>query len=284
VTLEHKIPEGGNYTAETTGRVEQKLTIAGTEVDTSSDTRSTSKFEVGTRDGEGNVRVKEKVVSLNISTTVMGQNYTFDSANPDNKGASPLEAFRDVHKAIARRTTTTVFDKSNRAVAVEMDEDITGSIPAELRALMKGQLDPQALKTLVNDELDQVKSDAIKKGDTWQRVRSTNFGAGQVMDFKTEFTYDGTIEKDGRELDKITAKTLSVTFALDNSPLPFSLKSSDLKPAESETTLLFDRKQGAIVESVSKERVTGDIMFNLNNQDLPAKLDLKLERSIVLKP
>ena len=66
------------------------------------------------------------------------------------------------------------------------------------------------------------------------------------MDFKSQFTYEGTIERDGKTLDKITNKVLSVTFALDKSPLPFSLKSSDLKAAESDGVILFDRERGQL--------------------------------------
>ena len=109
------------------------------------------------------------------------------------------------------------------------------------------------------------------------------FGAGQVMDFKTEYTYDGTAEKDGKTFDKITSKNLSVTFALENSPLPFSLKSADLKSPDSEGVILFDRERGQVVESLSKVRVTGDIIFSLNGKDLPAKLDLKMQSTTVVK-
>jgi hypothetical protein len=189
-----------------------------------------------------------------------------------------------VHKAIARRTTTTVFDKNDRAVAIETDEDTLGSLPTEVQTLVKSQLDPESLKNAANDEMDQIKREPLNKGDTWERVRTTNFGAGQVMDFKNQFTYEGTIERDGKTLDKITSRVLSVTFALDKSPLPFSLKSSDLKAAESDGVILFDRERGQTIESTSKIRVTGDIVFVANNMDLPAKLDLKMEQATTVKP
>ena len=232
---------------------------------------------------EGKLRVKEKAESLQISLDVMGMKYDFDSANPDNKGGSPLEILRDVHKALMRRTTTIVFDKSDKAVAIETDEDTLGTLPAEVQSLVKSQLDPETLKTEANEAIDQIKRDPINKGDTWQRVKTTNFGAGQLMDFKTEYTYEGTVEKDGKTLDKITSKNLSVTFALDNSPLPFTLKSADLKSPESEGLILFDRERGQVVESTSNVRVTGDIIFSYNGNDLPAVLDLKMQSATIVK-
>jgi hypothetical protein len=283
VTLKHKFHEGSSQVLETTARIEQSLTIAGMAVETASDTRATTKISVGARDVEGKLRVQEKAESLQISMDVMGMKYEFDSANPDNKGGSPLEILRDVHKALLRRTTTIVFDKADKAVAVESDEDTLGTLPAEVQSLVKSQLDSEHLKTEANDAIEQIKREPIKKGDTWQRQKSVNFGAGQLMDFKTEYTYDGTAEKDGKTYDKITSKNLSVTFALDNSPLPFSLKGADLKSPESEGVILFDREQGQVVESTSKVRVTGEITFSLNGKDLPAKLDLKMQSSTIVK-
>jgi len=283
VTLKHKFHEGSSQVMETTARIEQSLNINGMAIDTASDTRATTKISVGTRDVEGKLRVQETTDALQISMDVMGMKYEFDSGNPDNKGGSPLEILRDVHKALMRRTTTIVFDKSDKAVAVESNEDTLGALPVEVQSLVKSQLDPEHLKTEANEAIEQIKRDPITKGDTWQRLKSINFGAGQVMDFKTEYTYDGTAEKDGKTFDKITSKNLSVTFALENSPLPFSLKSADLKSPDSEGVILFDRERGQVVESLSKVRVTGDIIFSLNGKDLPAKLDLKMQSTTVVK-
>lgn len=284
VTLEQKFREGTSYATETNARISQKLTIAGAEIDTSNDVKSTGKVTVGKRDPEGKLRVQEKVDSLQVTMSVMGMNYQFDSTNPDNKGGSPLEILRDIHKAISGRTSTVVYDKSNRAVAVESDQDILGTLSPELQSLAKSQLDPTHLKNVANEELDQVKSEPINKGDQWQRTRSVNFGGGQVMTFQTEYTFAGTVENDGRTLDKVTSKTTSVNFGLEDSPLPFTLKSSDLKAVESEGVILFDRERGGAVETSSSVRVTGDITFVANNMDLPAKLDLKMETSTIVKP
>jgi hypothetical protein len=284
VTLEQKFVDDSSYTTESTARLQQTLSIAGMDVETSSDTKSTSKSTLGKRDAEGKLHLEQKVQSLQVTIDVMGMNYTFDSANPDDKGTSPLEVIRDVHKALAKQTTTIVYDKSNRAVAVETNQDIVGSLPTAIQDLVKSQLDPAQLKNKANEEIDQVKADPVNKGDTWQRTVAANFGAGQMMDFKTEYTYEGTVDKDGKTLDRITSKILEVNFALDNSPLPLALKSSDLKAAESAGVILFDRQRGQIVDSNASMRITGEMTFTVNNMDLPAKLDLKIESATVVKP
>jgi hypothetical protein len=284
VKLEHKLPEGASFTVENTQRVDQKLTIAGMDTETSADVRTVTKSTVGKRDGVGMVRVENKPESLVISMTVMGSNYFFDSANPDNAGSSALEMFRDLHKAISRRTSTVVYDKDNRVDTVINDQDVLNNVPEAVRNLAKDQLDPEYLKKAANQELAKLPTEAVKQGDSWQRTESVNFGAGQVMTFETRYTYEGTVEKDGRTLDKIAVQVLKVDFGFENSPLPLTVKNSQLKPAESEGVILFDRQRGQTAESNSKLRITGDILFVAGDQELPSKLDLKMESGATVKP
>ena len=283
VKLERKFAENATHVVETTSKIEQKLAIAGMETDTKSETRATAKSVTGKRDVGGMLRVQERVESMRISTEVMGQTYEFDSASPDNKGSSALEALREVHKAIAKRASTVVYDKDNRVYAIESDQDVLAGLPPELQALVKGQIDPENLKKVANQELDQLPKEPVSKGDSWQRTESANFGAGQIMTFQSKYTYEGTIERDGRTLDRITSKTLSVDFSLQDSPLPLQLKGSQLKATESEGVILFDRAAGMVVEHTGSARIVGEITFAINGMDLPSQLDLKMQSSVVVK-
>ncbi len=284
VTLEHKFREGDSYPNETTVELKQKLTIAGSEIDTSSNTQLTSKTTVGKRDIEGKLRVSEKVSEMKVTATVMGQTYEFDSANPDQKGSSPLEMLRGLHKALMNRSTTIVYDKDDKAVSAEFDEALLGTLAPEVEPLVKSQLDPNNLKTEANEIRDQVKSDPIKPGDTWRRNKAQQLGAGQVLAFESEMTYVGSEKRNGRQLDKITSKVIGVTFSFENSPLPIQLKDSKLKPDETVSTLWFDRELGRIVEAESNLHVTGDLTFTANGSDLPAKLDLSMKSASISKP
>ncbi len=284
VKLEHKLQEGSTFTSELTQSFEQKLSIAGMDTETNSQVQTVVKSSVGQRDGVGMLRVEQKPQSLQISMTVMGSNYFFDSANPDNAGTSALEMFREVHKALAERTSTTVYDKANRVDSIVSEQDVLNNVPETIRNLAKDQLEPEYLKKAANQELDKLPSEPVNKGDSWQRNETAKFGAGQVMTFETRYTYEGTVEKDGRTLDKISVKVLKVDFNIENSPLPLTVKQSQLKPAESEGTILFDRQRGQTVESSAKLRITGDITFTAGGQELPSKLDLKIESNSLTKP
>ena len=282
VRLEHKyLP--GTHVAETTSKIDQKLSIAGMDTDTLAETKVKTTVTVGKRDGAGMVPIQEKIESMQVNTTVMGNQYTFDSAKPDEKGTSPLEILRDVHKALARRTTTTLMNKNNRVESIKDDNDVLGSLPVEVQQLVQSQFDTENQKKIANQQLDQFPTQPISKGESWERTETANFGAGQVMTFKTQMKYEGTVEKDGKKLEKITTKVLSADFALENSPLPFTLKGSSLKVPESEGVILFDLEAGRAVESSSSLRIVGDINFAIQTMDLPAKLDLKMSTSVISK-
>jgi hypothetical protein len=278
VKLEQKVLESKTTRTEAISRTTQKLTIAGMEIDTESDARTTVKTTAGKRDDTGNVKVQSTVENLQISAKVQGNEYVFDSSNPDKVSGSQLEILRPVHKASLQRITTTTYNKDNKVVQIEFDQDPLNGFDDNLRNLLKGQFDVEALKATANQELDRIPSEPVKVGDAWERVSKLNLEGGQTMTLSTRYAYVGETEKNGRKFDKIETKVLSVDYSLAaDSSLPFTLKSSDLKSNDSKGELLFDRQAGQVVSSKATLQIVGDITFSVNNMDLPAKLDLKIE-------
>jgi hypothetical protein len=60
--------------------------------------------------------------------------------------------------------------------------------------------------------------------------------------------------------------------------------SSELKITSSEGTILFDRDKGAVVESVSKLKIEGDLKTEINGMELPGRLSLTIESKSSLQP
>ena len=108
--------------------------------------------------------------------------------------------------------------------------------------------------------------------------------AGQILEFKTQSTYQGTVREQGQTLDKITTKSTEVKYEMDpNSASPLKLKSSDLQVEDQGGVILFDRQLGQVVKQESNVRITGSIMFDANGTELPADLDLRLKTSQTTK-
>ena len=283
VKLEHKIEPGNKFTVDASVQIDQTLTIKGTDVVTKIEYTSTSNGTVGKRDDEGKIRAGVKIESLQININAGGQEYLFDSANPDKAGGSALEVVRPIHKAMVGSESTIVYDKNNKVVAVENDKDALGGLSVETQALAGSQLDPEYQKKQAQQQLDQIPSDPVKQGDSWDRTSVADLGAKQIMTFVTRYTYEGTVEKNNESLDKITAKTTSVSLEIgEGSPSPVKLKESKLKVADSNTEIFFSRKRGLIIEGKSTIHITGDLTLTAGEQELPSKLDLtfKVESAV----
>ena len=275
VKLEMKLNDG-THTSEITNHIEQKLTINGVEIPTSVDGRTSGKTTTSKRSANGEVRVQQKMESMQATIAAPGNDYSFDSANPDKAGTSQLEIVRDAHKALAKRSLTMVFDKDNKLTSVTPDQDYLGALPVAVQGLVKSEFDPEQLKKAAAQDLARLPTEAVNKGDTWDRTETVNLGAGQVMTFVSRYTYEGEADKNGKKLDKITSKTQSVDFNLEDNTLGLQLKNSNLKTEDENNVIWFDRERGMIVETNTSVRITGEITFVEGGNDLPAKLDLKI--------
>jgi hypothetical protein len=149
----------------------------------------------------------------------------------------------------------------------------------------RSQFDPEKRKKAAESERGTLPDKPVKPGDSWTHTGETDIGGGQTLTLETRYEYAGAEEKGGKTLEKITLKTTSASYAMDpNAKSPLKIKSSELKVASSEGSILFDREKGAIVESASKLRLTGDMKTEIKGMELPAKLDLTIENKTVLQP
>ena len=112
VKLTPAIQEGSRFETQEISSSQQTLSIAGMDVVTKSETIATIVSVVGKRNAAGHLEVTKHTKTLQVSINAQGMEYFFDSANPDKRGNSPLEIFRDVHKLSTRMTPIVVYDLS----------------------------------------------------------------------------------------------------------------------------------------------------------------------------
>ncbi len=284
VELKHKYQEGSNFTTEVISNVKQTLSLAGMDVETKAETIVTTKSSVGKKNENGLVPVKAKVETMQVTMDVQGNEYTFDSANPDDKGTSPLEMLRDVHKAIIGAETTLLIDKEGRVSEVQRPDIGLDSANEVVKQLASSQLKPEYLKQQANQAIEQLPSQAVKMGDTWQRTESVDLGGSQIMTFKKRYTYEGTTDDSGKKLHKITSKVLEVELAIGaDSPSPAKLKESKLKADESTGELLFDPMLGQFVKNKTSIKIVGEMTLEIGGQEIPAKIDLTMSAEATVR-
>ncbi len=283
VKLERKGFEGKTLTKESTSKIHQILNIAGQEVETDVEVVVTTSLAMGKR-GTGDVipiTVKTEALRANMNLPG-GMNISFDSAAPPAKDDSPLGFVIDLFRALVGSSYTVNVNDKGEAVSVEGTDkvlDKARELNPMAADLMKGDLDPERIKGNFKEEMGQLPDILVRPGDTWTRTEHRDIGSGQVLEFEKKYEYLGTVEKDGKTLDKLGVKATAVKYSQGGAGADQGLKveKSDLKVDSSEGTLLFDREAGVFVEAQTVDRIKGTMTMAIMGQTLNADLDLTLD-------
>lgn len=283
VKLELKHAEGSNVKHKTTSKTHQILTIAGMEVETNADENVMSSVAVGKRKADGTLEITSKIDSLNVHLSLPNNmEVTFDSASPpEKKDDGPLGFLIDVFKAISGSSYTLIVDKDDKLVSVNgLQEtlDKATQLDPKAAALLRSRLDGDRIKKEYNQQHAFLPDILVRAGDSWERTESSDIGGGQTLTFKKRYEYQGTVDKDGKTLDKITVKATDVAYAMDqDAESPAKVVKSDLAISSSDGTILFDRQAGDVVERSGVNKIKGTMTISINGTDLPSELDLTLE-------
>jgi hypothetical protein len=275
VKLEWKYQPGSNHVTETDTKTHQILTLAGSDIETRSSTFIVSTKAAGQRDNDGLLPIEEKVSVLQSEIALPGGiTLQFDSANPDKKADNPLlEPIMERLRLTFKHPSTTILDGKNNIKEIKFPQGVAESANEANKSLF----DPMKRKKAAEQGRQFLPEETVKPGDTWERSTDADFGSGQTMSFRTKYTYAGTIDKDGKSFDKITANTFDVSYSVDQANTTFKVSKSDLKVTESEETILFDREGGFVQQLDNKTRIQGPLTLVIGSMELDGKLDLTIE-------
>jgi len=284
VTLKYKFPDGRKSTAEAKIKTSQTLTLAGNELVSGSEQSLTITSSNGQRSADGSLTVSNKIEALKAEVTLPGgTEIAFDSAKPDaDPPGTQFDFLLDVFKATAKSTWESVMNQGNRVVAIKGRDAAFADLPESIRTAMKAQLDPEYLKAAANDELAKLPSDPVSPGDSWERTNTVRLDSGQRLTFTNKYTYEGNVQQDGKNLEKIASKTTAVDYSVEGES-PLKVLASDLKVAASEGEILFDPAYGQIVSQHNKVQVKGSLKLEVMGMEFPGQLDLTMENSVTLK-
>lgn len=262
---------------------DQKLTIGEFDVLTKAATFSVSTHTLGARAGDGSLDLTEKVDVLQVNLDLPGGIvYQFDSGNADKPADNPLlEPVAKTLRATFRTPVTTVLKADHSVKEIRVPEGASAGLPQEFDKLF----DAETRKKAFGHARSYLPDKPVKQGDTWDRTVEANLGNGQTLTPTIRYEYQGTVEKNGRTLHKITSKPIAVLYSMDpGSPSPLKVTQSDLKPTEGEGEVLFDNNRGVAEMRVSRMRIVGTLTMVAGGQELPGKLDLTITEKVTRRP
>ena len=283
VTLEIKQSEKSTVTQQSDITLKQILQIAGQEIETQSIQKLTTEFVTGARDDDGTLSTRVTFKKW-IGTWAFpgGIEMKFDNAVPDAKAPlEQLEPILDAVRTMINHPTTHVFNKDGSPKSVNVPE----AAIEKLQGPLKNEFNAKQLLNQLKQEHARLPNKAVSKDNTWVRKEIIPLGAGQVLNLRIDYTYNGTIEKNGHTLDLITGKVTDIAYEMKaENATPLTVKDSDIDVRKSSIELVFDRKSGRFVETKNLIQVKGDMTFEANGQELPGKLDLTIEQNITELP
>jgi len=290
VKLEYKFPEGKKLTYKTTSKMQQILTINGTEVPTDVESTSVASQMIGKRRGDSSLPVEQKTESLRVELSAFGGiNITFDSKEPDAKIENEQVAFLgDVFKLSGETVYTVLLDGQNKVKTFEGLEKLqekADKLDEKAKDLIRSQFDPDKLKKSFEQSHGNLPDVLARPGESWERTEVTDAGGGQTLTFRKKYEYVGTEKKGDKTLDKISSKATEIKYSMDpESQSPLKVTKSDLKIESSVGTILFDREAGCVVESKGKTQIKGSLTLSVNGMEIPGALDLTTENTVELQP
>ena len=274
VKLEQKFPEETKYKVEVEQKTTQTLNLAGMNLDTSSKLFSVETRSIGKRASDGALPIEYQVDTLQMEMSLpQGLSVKFDSSNANQKATNPLlEPLVDLLRTSATVPIKLQLDKSNRVTSASLPQPEF----EKLSETTKARFSPETLKKSIDRETAYLPDQPFKTGENLERTIEIDAGEGQAISFRIKYEYAGTIEKDGKSLDKITSKTLDASYTVNGNPA-LQVKNTDLKVKDSEGEYLFDRQLGATHSRKSKVQITGKLTLVIANMEFPGDLDLTVE-------
>ncbi len=291
IKLEHKWPEGQKRSLTSVTKVEQTMTIQGMEIETTTEQIADTSYSIGKRRDDGTLPVESKVESFKASMNFPGGiSLDYDSKHPEATEAQEipqLQQLVDSLKVSADVSFTFVLDKDGKIAAVEGAENILQKLQEsnpDVADMLRERFQADSMKKTISDEFQYLPDTLVRPGDSWTRKQTQDLGMGQTLTYETRYEYTGTVQVDGKTLDKITSKATSVTYNQNpNAAGPAKVTASDLKVESSDGTILFDREAGTEVEKNDKVRLVGSMTMEAMGQELEVQLDLSMENSSKLK-
>jgi len=272
-------PQEGKAVHTSTIKAVQTLTIAGMDVPTESNVTVVSTVTGGKPAADGTQRVEERTDRYVMKLVIPGGGVELDTDKPEAAKVEQmaLQPVVDGLKALKGTAYTVVF-KGPKVTAVEGIDALLAKLPAGTQEAFKGDLNLASISREWHQRIESLPGKDVKKGDTWTRTETVGLGGGQTMIFDTQYEYQGTIEKGGKTLDKVSIVFTGVKYTTDpNGASPLKVVTSDLKIESSFGQYLVDREKGLIVDRSTNTRVAGPMTFEINGMQLGGKVDLTLE-------
>jgi Family of unknown function (DUF6263) len=215
--------------------------------------------------------IKQKIEGVAMDIDIGNSKITYDSTTTKEAASNPLG---DFFKALVGSEFTITVDLSKDVKVTKVEgraEFLAKLVNANpnMKPLLEQILSEKALGEMAEPTFAAIPGTAESKGAKWKRESTLDMGPIGKYTNVYNYTFEG---KEGKDLEKIKVETtLTYTQPPEGSGtgtggLPFKIKKAELKSTNANGTILFDAKEGRIVESNMKLDLNGTLSIEIGGQ------------------
>jgi hypothetical protein len=269
VVLKWKFEPGqtSRYAASVDIKAQHKLGNAQPEEVISKQT-SNMTWVVDSVDEDGNAHITQTMERIRVASSARGQEQTFDSDEEklDETATEPLGFLvnQPVHLTI---------DPRGKVVDVRPSAKLAEKLKQPQQGPLAAMFSPESLKQMANTNTVEFPSEPVSRGTTWQQQVSVRDPVAGRQTLVTTYRYDGSEERDGQTVDKISA-----TAKLAPADNQAAAQRVTIKDQKSNGVIWFDRSVGRIHEMEMTSKLVREVSLGANKleETVTTKMQMRL--------
>lgn len=253
-TLRYKFKEGDNLKYTIEQKMKMTMNIMGNDVEMNMDQTSDMVWSIKSVDSAGNAKISVKF-GRNKMTMDGPQGKTEVDSDSTQEPDDPVgQALYKVIKGLSGLEISGTISPTGEYSDVRVPEKAV----KELQNLPGGEIfgdmfSADGLKRMMSQSGLVMPKEAVAKGTSWKNKTEMKMPFGKMI-AEIDYTYDGTTDKDGRTLQKITLKPKATI-----EPSPDAKFAMKLKAHEGKGTALFDNAAGRLLEVTNQQTMEMEI-------------------------
>jgi hypothetical protein len=249
-TLRYQFKEGEKLNYQIEQKTNSKINLAGADVDTKVTVTMKLTWTIDKVDSEGNAQVKVQVTHSKMAMDSLIGMIEVDSNQKEAPADLAGKMLAQANKAMSTMEITGTMLTTGEMKDVKVSEATIKALKSIPGADQMGELsDPNSFKDLVSGVV--FPTSPVSKGKDWTHKTEATSPVGKTIT-ETTFTLEGSVEKDGVTLEKISVRpTIKVE--------PGARAKLKVKSITAKGHVLFDNKAGRMVESIITQNSRGEI-------------------------
>lgn len=244
--------------------------VMGKSLASSADMAMVMRWVVEGVDQDGVSEMRQSIQRLRMTMqTPGGEPVVYDSASKDAPAGMAKNLAKNMQPLIGVEFIQTMSPRGE-VIDVRLSDAANERLArAPAGPQLREVFSEDGIKSLLHQAATVLPERAVTVGDQWTGVTRTQSPVGTLL-MNNVYTYKGTVNKDGRALERIDLE-VNVSFAKGSNPPGVSV---DITKQQNRGVMYFDAKQGRFVETMLSQEMT--LVTAIGDQNHEQQLATKL--------